>query len=148
MSLQKQPLPQHQHQQQHQPQKQEKLIVSSFSSRQDFISLLEKNPGLVILKLGATWCGPCKKIKPVVDAFYASSPDSVICCDVDVDESFDLYAYLKSKKMVNGVPVMMCYKKGNVSFIPDDSITGADPVELDKFFKRCNLHLQSVAHMK
>lgn len=135
-------------QQQPQPQQRqeqrEKLIVSSFSSRQDFISLLEKSPGLVILKLGATWCGPCKKIKPVVDAFYASSPDNVICCDVDVDESFDLYAYLKSKKMVNGVPVMLCYKKGNTSFIPDDSITGADPVELDKFFKRCNLHLMSL----
>jgi thiol-disulfide isomerase/thioredoxin len=100
------------------------------------------------LKLGATWCGPCKKIKPVVDAFYASSPDNVICCDVDVDESFDLYAYLKSKKMVNGVPVMMCYKKGNTSFIPDDSITGSDPVELDKFFKRCNLHLMSVLPLK
>ena len=127
-----------------QQQQKEKIIVSYFSSRQDFNKLLEKNPGLVILKLGATWCGPCKKIKPVVDAFYASSPDSVICCDVDVDESFDLYAYLKSKKMVNGVPVMMCYKKGNTSFIPDDSITGADPVELDKFFKRCNLHLMSV----
>jgi len=129
-------------------QEKEKLIVSSFSSRQDFIKLLEKNPGLVILKLGATWCGPCKRIKPVVDAFYASSPDNVICCDVDVDESFDLYAYLKSKKMVNGVPVIMCYKRGNTSFIPDDSITGADPVELDKFFKRCGLHLQSVAHLK
>ena len=131
-----------------QPQQKEKLIVAYFSSRQDFIKLLEKNPGLVILKLGATWCGPCKKIKPVVDAFYASSPDNVICCDVDVDESFDLYAYLKSKKMVNGVPVMMCYKKGNTSFIPDDSITGADPVELDKFFKRCNLHLMSVLPLK
>jgi thiol-disulfide isomerase/thioredoxin len=129
-------------------QEKEKLIVSSFSSRQDFIKLLEKNPGLVILKLGATWCGPCKRIKPVVDAFYASSPDNVICCDVDVDESFDLYAYLKSKKMVNGVPVIMCYKRGNTSFIPDDSITGADPVELDKFFKRCGLHLQSVLPFK
>ena len=89
-------------------------------------------------------CGPCKKIKPVVDAFYASSPDTVVCCDVDVDESFDLYAFLKNKKMVNGVPVLMCYKKGNSCFIPDDSITGADPVELDKFFKRCGLHLMSV----
>jgi thioredoxin 1 len=131
---------------QHEPvrQEKEKLIVSSFSSRQDFLNLLSKNPGLVILKLGATWCGPCKRIKPVVDAFFASSPDSVVCCDVDVDESFDLYAYLKSKKMVNGVPVIMCYKKGNTSFIPDDSITGADPAELDKFFKRCGLHLLSV----
>ena len=120
MSLQKQPLPQHQHQQQHQPQKQEKLIVSSFSSRQDFISLLEKNPGLVILKLGDTWCGPCKKIKPVVDAFYASSPDSVICCDVDVDESFDLYAYLKSKKMEATFKLKMlrCLMKTKMNCFP------------------------------
>jgi thiol-disulfide isomerase/thioredoxin len=125
-------------------QEKEKIIVSFFKSRQDFLNLLAKNPGLVVLKLGATWCGPCKKIKPVVDAFFASSPESVICCDVDVDESFDLYAFLKSKKMVNGIPVILCYKAGNTSYIPDDSITGSDPVELDKFFKRCGLHLMSI----
>ena len=62
-----------------------KTIVSYFQSREHFISLLEKNPGLVIIKMGATWCGPCKKIKPIVDAFFASSPDNVICCEIDVD---------------------------------------------------------------
>lgn len=121
-----------------------KTIISYFKTRQDFLNLLEKNPGLVILKLGATWCGPCKKIKPVLDGFFASSPDNVICCDIDVDESFDLYSFLKSKKMVNGIPVILLYKKGNTTFIPDDSITGSDPVELDKFFKRCGKHLLSV----
>lgn len=121
-----------------------KTIVSYFKTRQDFLNLLEKNPGLVILKLGATWCGPCKKIKPVLDGFFASSPDNVICCDIDVDESVDLYSFLKSKKMVNGIPVILLYKKGNTTFIPDDSVTGSDPVELDKFFKRCGKHLLSV----
>ena len=125
----------------------QKTIISYFQSRDHFLRLLEKNPGLVIIKMGATWCGPCHKIKPVVDAFFASSPDNVICCEIDVDECFDLYAFFKSKKMVNGVPVIMCYKQGNTSFIPDDSITGADPVELDKFFKRCGLHLYSLAHL-
>jgi len=125
-----------------------KTIISYFQSREHFIHLLEKNPGLVILKLGASWCGPCKRIKPVVDAFFASSPDNVICCEIDVDESIDLYTYLKSKKMVNGVPVLLCYKKGNTSFIPDDSITGADPNQLDAFFKRCALHLLSVTTTK
>jgi thioredoxin 1 len=107
---------------------------------------LEKNPGIVIIKLGATWCGPCKKIKPVVDAFFASSPDNAICCDIDVDESYDLYSYFKSKKMVNGIPAILCYKKGNVSYIPDDSVTGIDPAGLDAFFKRCGLHLLHTVH--
>jgi thiol-disulfide isomerase/thioredoxin len=121
-----------------------KVIISHFQSRNDFMRLLDNNPGLVIVKLGATWCGPCKKIKPVLDAFYATSPDNVICCDIDVDECTDLYSYFKSKKMVNGIPAILLYKKGNNSYIPDDSITGADPVELDKFFRRCGLHLKSV----
>ena len=122
----------------------QKTIITSFRDRQIFHNLLERNPGLIIIKLGETCCQPCKKIKPIVDAFYASSPDNVICCEIDIDESFDFYAYLKSKKMVNGVPVLLCYKKGNTSFIPNDSITGINPIELDAFFKRCGLHLLSV----
>jgi thioredoxin 1 len=121
-----------------------KIIISHFQSRNDFMRVLESNPGLVIVKLGALWCAPCKKIKPVLDAFYATSPDNVLCCDIDVDECTDLYSYLKSKKMVNGIPVILLYKKGNNSYIPDDSITGSDPVELDKFFRRCGLHLNSI----
>lgn len=125
-----------------------KTIISYFQSRHQFIRLLDNNPGLIILKLGATWCGPCKTIKPVVDAFFASSPDNVLCCEIDVDESFDLYSFLKSKKMVNGIPVILCYKKGNHTFIPDDSITGSDPSQLDAFFKRCGLHLLSTTTTK
>jgi len=118
-----------------------KQIISVFENRDELIKLLRVNPGLVIVKLGATWCGPCKRIEHVVHGFFASSPPNVVCADVDVDESFDLYAYLKKNKMVNGIPVMLMYKKGNTTFIPDDSVTGADPASLDAFFKRCGNHL-------
>ena len=121
-----------------------KQIISVFENRDELIKLLQVNPGLVIIKLGATWCGPCKKIEHVVHGFFATSPPNVICADIDVDESFDLYAYLKQKRMVNGIPVMLMYKKGNVSFAPDDSVTGADPLALDAFFKRCGNHLASL----
>jgi hypothetical protein len=43
--------------------------------------------------------------------------------------------------MVNGIPVILCYKKGNTTFIPDDSITGSHPEDLHKFFLRCGNHL-------
>jgi thioredoxin-like negative regulator of GroEL len=130
-----------------QSQTQQKIIISYFQSKDHFIRLLEKNPGLILLKMGASWCKPCKQIKPVVDAFFASSPDNVICCEIDIDESFEVYSYFKKKRMVNGVPVILCFKKGNTSYIPDDSITGALPADLDAFFKRCALHLLTSGKM-
>jgi thiol-disulfide isomerase/thioredoxin len=126
----------------------EKKIITKFESRNDFVKLLELNPGLIIVKLGAEWCGPCQKIAPALHTFFASSPDNVVCADIDVDESFDFYAYLKSKKMVNGIPHIMCYKKGNQTYIPDLSVTGADPRELDTFFRKCGDMLLTVPKQK
>jgi len=124
-----------------------KQVISEISNRDAFFHLLQNNPGLIILKLGAQWCGPCQVIKDVVHGFFASSPPNVVCGDIDVDESFDFYAFLKSKKMVNGIPVILCYKKGNNTFVPDDAITGANPAELNAFFKRCGDHLANVMRM-
>jgi thioredoxin-like negative regulator of GroEL len=94
-----------------------------------------------VIKLGAEWCHPCKTIKSAVHGFFASSPAEVVCADIDVDKSFDFYSFLKSKKMVNGIPVLLCYKKGNGTYIPDDMITGSDPNQLHQFFTRCGKHL-------
>jgi thioredoxin-like negative regulator of GroEL len=121
-----------------------KQIISQIASRDAFFHLLGNNPGLIILKLGATWCGPCKQIEHVVHGFFATSPPQVVCGDIDVDESFDFYSFLKSKKMVNGIPVLLCYKKGNTTFAPDDMVTGSEPQALDAFFRRCGNHLLEV----
>ena len=113
-----------------------KKIITSLT-RVEFQKILENNPGLFLLKLGATWCGPCQKIKPAVHTFFATSPPNVLCADIDIDDSFDLYAYLKSKKMVNGVPVILCYQRGNHTFAPNLSITGSSASQLDDFFSKC-----------
>jgi thioredoxin-like negative regulator of GroEL len=121
-----------------------KEVISEIANRDAFFTLLQHNPGLIVLKLGAKWCQPCAKIKPAVDGFFASSPPEVVCADIDVDKSFDFYSFLKSKKMVNGIPVLLCYKKGNATYIPDDIITGADPQGLHQFFTRCGTNLTDV----
>ena len=69
----------------------ERDIISYIPNRQIFMELLTKNPGLIVIKFGAKWCGPCKRIKNVVHGFFASSPDDVLCCDIDVDESVIQY---------------------------------------------------------
>jgi len=119
-----------------------KNVISMIKNREEFLRILQVNPGLFVIKFGASWCGPCKKIKHIVDGFFAASPENVLCADIDVDESIDLYSYLKSKRMINGIPAIFCYKKGNLGFAPDDSVVGIDPNDLHSFFLRCSYHLQ------
>jgi thiol:disulfide interchange protein len=112
-------------------------IITSFETRSVFMDVLKKNPGLLIVKFGADWCVPCSKIKDYVHKKFAEMPDNVLCADIDVEESFDLFAFLKQKKMVKGIPAMLAYVSGNHSYPPDESISGTDEKELDDFFNRC-----------
>lgn len=106
-------------------------------TRVDLIEELKTNPGVIIVKLGATWCKPCQLIDPVVTEFMQSITSPTIRCHkVDIDEAFDLYAFLKNKKMVNGIPVLLAYYKGNSSYVPDDSISGTDAIAIRRFFMR------------
>ena len=101
-----------------------------------FQETLERNPGLIIIKFGAEWCGPCKKIEAHVKILMSKMPDNTQCYIIDVDESLEVYSFLKNKKMVNGIPAILAYYVGNVSYIPDDSVIGADVIKVNEFFER------------
>jgi len=112
-------------------------VFTHIDNRQQFHEILCQNK-IVVIKFGADWCGPCKKIK---DLFYnkiMNLNSQILVGDVDVDESFDVYAFLKSKKMVNGIPVILAYKANNESFIPDLSVTGTNETEIINFFNEIN----------
>ena len=113
-------------------------IVEYTGGRDVFMELLKTNPGVFIFKFGAEWCSPCKKIKKFVDKVSLVLPANIMYIfSVDVDECFDLYAYLKQKKMVSGIPVMLAYKTGNTTYAPDASVSGIDENELKHFFDTC-----------
>ena len=40
---------------------------------------------------------------------------------------------LKMKRMVNGVPTILCYNSENDSIYPDDSISGTDIAAIQRF---------------
>jgi len=96
---------------------------------------------ILIIKFGAEWCGPCKRIAPVFHAFIKSQPENIIFADIDVDNNLDLYMALKRNKMINAVPVFLAYYGDNKNrekwFIPDDSLIGADDTQVKQFFQRC-----------
>ena len=111
-------------------------ILKFTGTREHFATLMSNNPGILIFKFTANWCGPCKKIK---DYSYKKSnelPDHITMLEVDVDECFDLYAFLKHKKMVNGIPVLLAYAKG-MNEGPIASITGANIPDIEAFFNVC-----------
>lgn len=110
-------------------------VVEASLDRAEFQSLISKNlDGILVFKLGADWCGPCKRSRPLVHSLAEQMPRNVSVIDVDVDESFDLYAWLKSRKQVNGIPALLAYYPGNETFASNYSATGGDPNVINGFF--------------
>jgi thiol:disulfide interchange protein len=109
-------------------------------NRVTFEQALQYNSSIgkhTLIKLTATWCGPCKTIKTLTIQRVSMLPQSIECYEVDVDASSDMYAYLKQRRMVNGIPAFLFYNAGNVSVAPDDSLTGAHIPSVNLFFDRC-----------
>ena len=110
-------------------------ILTHIQDRNHLQTILQSNNGKIVIKFGAEWCGPCKKIEPLVNHWFAQLPDDVQPYIIDVDECFDVYAFLKTKKVVNGVPAILCYHQGNLSPFPDDVVIGADVNKINMFFQ-------------
>ncbi len=109
-------------------------------TRPQFEELLKQNTGNIIIKFGATWCGPCKRIEAHVGQWFdfltLKSDQKNLCIAIDVDDSFDLYGAFKSRRQVSGIPAILHFKQGNLSYIPDNSVVGADHEQVNEFFKR------------
>jgi thioredoxin 1 len=106
-------------------------------SKEEFAKQLAYNQGALVIKFGAEWCGPCKQIASLVNSRMAQFPETIKGAVIDIDDNFDIYALLKSKRVVNGVPVILCYKKGNLTVVPDNVVVGADVAQINAFFDTC-----------
>ena len=106
-------------------------------NKSDFQTALNGNPGGLIIKFGAEWCGPCKRIDPFIYTYMNNLPEIILGAILEIDDNFVIYAHLKSKKQVSGVPVILFYKKGNVSWAADKVVIGADQGQINLFFQDC-----------
>lgn len=63
--------------------------------------------GLCVLKFGATWCGPCKRLEPVVEKLAGEFTD-VVFLSVDVDDG----PALGKSYNIKSVPTLVFLKDG------------------------------------
>lgn len=62
----------------------------------------------VLLEFSATWCPPCRKVKPEVEALAREVQGKADVVQVDVDQQRDLAA----KYNISGIPCFVVVKNG------------------------------------
>lgn len=73
----------------------------------------------VVLDFSATWCGPCKKIAPIIEELAGEYAGKVNIGKCDVDDNDELAA----KFGIRNVPTILFFKNGEVV----DKHVGAAP---------------------
>jgi thioredoxin 1 len=62
----------------------------------------------VLVDFGATWCGPCKILAPIVEKLADEYVGKFKVCKVDIDEAPTVTA----KFGIRGVPTVLVFKNG------------------------------------
>ena len=71
------------------------------------LDALQEDASPVLVKFGATWCGPCRALEPQL-AKYSQTPDAVRVVEVDIDEQ----PALAARYGVMAVPTMILLQGG------------------------------------
>lgn len=83
----------------------------------------------VIVDFGATWCGPCKALAPIVEGIAKDYQGKVAVYTVDIDDAPDT-----AKKFgIRSVPTLLLFKDGQKA----DQLTGL--TSRDKIIKQFGL---------
>ena len=73
----------------------------------------------VLVDFFATWCGPCKRLAPIIDEIAADMDGKAYVYKVDVDQSQDIAARYR----VSSMPTLILFKNGE----PVKKTIGAQP---------------------
>lgn len=115
------------------------MKVITALDRNDFKSIIAKNPGMFVVMYTAEWCKPCQDIKQNVLERMNRLPDRVVCSVLDIDKNADIVAHQKSLKQLTGIPTLICYTNLETA---EFSISGSDGKKIKAFFDEVESRLR------
>lgn len=84
--------------------------MSEVITSADFESKVLKADKPVLVDFFATWCGPCKRLAPVLDEVASDVAGSAYVYKVDIDQSPDIAAEFR----VSSVPTLISFENGQI----------------------------------
>ena len=114
----------------------ERSIITYIEDRNKLLEIINNNDNILVIKIGAEWCGPCKKIEGLVNEWFNYLPQNVTCAKLDADESFDVYAFYKKKRIVSTIPALLRYDSNEDSWAPTDFLFSSNESEINNFFQK------------
>lgn len=108
---------------------------------QEAIKDVEENGKVLVIKFSAKWCKPCQRCKPLCEEWFSKMPENVILVELDIDDQIDIYATLKSRRMISGIPAILAwYPESDHDhdpwYVPDDIVNDSAAPGINQFFER------------
>lgn len=108
-------------------------MVHQVKSREELeAKLTEAGDKLVVIDFYATWCGPCKRIAPVLEELAEQLKDKLVLLKVDVDEA----EALVNEYSIEVMPTFVFKRKGEHL----DTFAGGNEAKLKEII---NKHLNA-----
>jgi thioredoxin 1 len=81
----------------------------------------EIQTGVVLVDFWAEWCGPCRRIAPIVEELAGQYDGRATVGKLNVDENPNV----PGRFMIRGIPTLLLFKNGQVA----DTLVGLAPKE-------------------
>lgn len=122
----------------------EKIVFLELSLEQLENILKKEKDKHIIIKFGATWCGPCKKVEPFLNQCLLEMPDNIYCFDLDVDDDLEIFGKLQTKKMIKTIPSIIYYNcsknRDDKWYLYDSIVSSSNNNDVFNFFKNININ--------